>query len=81
MKIFIGWSQYIYIENLTQKNSLQELEEIKNLFQQMIDEVPEFKDFVYDKIISYNLAFDYGMGAINICTDKNGVIRWDMEFK
>lgn len=74
-----GWSQYSNIENLTKHQALRELEEIKILFQRMIDVSQELKEFIRDKIIKYNLAFDYGMGAIGICSELEGIVKWEMD--
>lgn len=76
-----GWSQYIYIENLTKYEALQELEHIKTLFKQMVESSNELKKFIQDKSIKYNLAFYYGMGAINICSEKNEIVEWAIELQ
>lgn len=76
-----GWSQYLNLENLTKHQALKELEEIKNLFKQMLDVSQELRNFVHDKRMKYNLAFNYGMGAIGICSEKNGAVEWETELK
>lgn len=76
-----GWSHYLNIENLKKHNALKELDEIKNLFGQMLQSSEELKRFILDKQITYNLAFDYRMGAIGICSEKNGKIEWKIDIK
>jgi len=76
-----GWSHYLNIANLTKHKALKELDEIKNLFGQMLQSSEELKRFILDKQITYNLAFDYGMGAIGICSEKNGKVEWETELK
>jgi hypothetical protein len=76
-----GWSQYLNLENLTRSQALKELDEIKSLFKQMLDVSQELKAFIQDKKIKYNLAFNYGMGAIDTCSEKDGVVEWGMEVK
>jgi hypothetical protein len=77
-----GWSQYSNIENLNKNQALKELDEIKTLFKRMIDTSPELRTFIVDKKIEYNLYFDdYGKGSITICSEKDGALKWKMEFK
>lgn len=72
-----GWTQFESIENLTKSEALHELDIIKNMFQQILDQSQELKDFIEGKRIKYNLAFNYGMGAIGICSESCGVIEWE----
>lgn len=77
-----GWSQYSSIENLSKKQSLEELNEIKTLFKQMIEVSTELRNFIIDKKVEYNLYFDdYGRVSIIICSEKDGVIKWEMDLK
>jgi len=77
-----GWSQYSNLENLTKHIALKELDEIKTLFQQMIDASPELRIFIVGKKIEYNLYFDdYGKGSIIICSENDRALKWEMEFK
>ena len=77
-----GWSQYSYVENLTKNQALKELDEIKTLFNRMVNSSQELKDFIANKITEYNLYFDdYGKGSIIICSEKDGAIKWEMELK
>lgn len=71
-----GWTQYIDINNVTKHIALSELNEIKELFNQMVDSSEILKKFITDKSIEYNLAYDYGMGAIGICSERDNVIKW-----
>ena len=75
-----GWSLYINFDNLTKRQSLKELNEIKILFQKMLDLSPDLVDFITGKKVQYFLYFDdYGKGSIPICSEKNGVIKWEIE--
>ena len=76
-----GWSNYISINNLTKKISLRELEEIKARFNEIVNYSTEFKKFIEDKEIVYNLAFNYGQGSIGICSEKKGILVWETELK
>lgn len=74
-----GWSQYLNLENVTKEQSLIELSEIKSLFKLMVDSSPELEEFIRTKKIKINLAFNYGASAIGICSEKDGVITWELE--
>lgn len=77
-----GWSQYIYLDNLTKKQSLTELEEIKALFFKMVDTSLDLKNFILGKIIEYVLYFDdYGKGSIIICSERDNVVKWEIELR
>ncbi len=80
--VVTGWSQYSNFTNLTKENSIQELEEIKSLFSKMLNSSAELKKFTEKKSIEYVLSFDdYGKVSINICSEKNGVLKWLVELK
>jgi hypothetical protein len=71
-----GVSQYIYLENITKQSATKELEDIKTLFEKMTFISSELKNFVSGKKVKFNLDFDYGMGDIRICSEKDGIITW-----
>lgn len=76
----MGWSRYLNFSNLTKVNSLNELEEIKNIFAEMMVASDDFKNFVADKVIEYVLCFDDGgKASIYICSEKNDIINWKVE--
>lgn len=73
----IGWSKYLFLENITKKVALEEIEEIKLLFEQMKECSLELQKFVNDKIIEYVLYFDdSGKGSIIICSLNAGTLNW-----
>ncbi len=75
-----GWTLYANIENITKSQSLRELEDVKTLFNKMIDSSAELKAFVADKKVEYSLCYDdYGKGSIIICTEKDGILKWHMK--
>lgn len=72
----IGWSKYKNFTNLTKQQCRKELEEIKIDFNQIVENSVEFKDFIQNKSIEFSLYFDdYGKGSIEICIEKNGIIK------
>jgi hypothetical protein len=76
-----GWTQYLHIENLSKTQALKELMEVKNLFMEMVNISSDLKEFIQNKRVKFNLAFNYGMGSISICSEENGLITWEKELK
>jgi hypothetical protein len=74
-----GWSQYIFLNNLTKQIALRELQEIKILFEEMISISQDLRGFVKNKKIEYNLVFDTGKAGVGICSEKNGNIEWQRD--
>src|SRR5258708_4065163 len=75
-----GWSQFTNLENITQTTCTKELEEIKTLFTEMIEDSPELKEFIQGKSVLYSLYFDdYGKTWIAICSEKSGFIKWHLK--
>jgi hypothetical protein len=78
--VVTGWSQYSNFTNLTKKNSMQELKEIKSLFFEMLNSSADLKKFTEKKCIEYVLSYDdYGKASIDICSEKDGVLKWQIE--
>jgi hypothetical protein len=78
--VVTGWSQYSNFTNLTKRNSIQELEEMKSLFSEMLNSSAELKKFAEKKCIEYVLSFDdNGKASIDICSEKDGVLKWQIE--
>lgn len=71
-----GCSQYSNISNITKSIALKELNEIKELFGVMVASSETLRSFIKNKNIEYNFAYNYGMGAIGICTEINNEVIW-----
>jgi hypothetical protein len=74
-----GWTQYSNLDNLNKYYALIEFEEVKSIFLSMLEVSLELKEFIKNKTIQYNLAYDYGMGGVGICSEENGVFTWEYE--
>lgn len=74
-----GFTNYSFIENLKKRIAIKELENTKAEFNEYVEALPEFKDFMKNKEIHYYLMLDYGKGSIPICNEKNAQISWDCE--
>ena len=78
----IGWSEFINFENLTKSQSLKDLEEVKEVFSRIANVSEEFRNFVKDKTIVYNLYFDdAGKASIAICSEKDGLVKWHINIE
>lgn len=74
-----GFTSYNDLKNINKSIAIRELEDTKVKFNGYIEIVPEFNDFLKNKEIKYSLAYDYGMGSIGICSEKNGVFTWEYQ--
>ncbi len=74
-----GWTNNNLLENVTQQSALAELKDIKSLFTKMVDDSKELSQFIKGRQIEYFLSYDYGMGSIGICSEKEGEVRWETE--
>ncbi|MFP5043135.1 hypothetical protein [Parasediminibacterium sp. JCM 36343] len=78
----IGWTNFIHFENLTKRQSLIELNEIKDLFRLMLNSSKDFADFAENKTIIYFLNYDdAGKCGIEICSEENGQIFWQAQLR
>lgn len=76
----IGWSQYFNLKNLTKEIALLELKEIKDLFFKMTESSKELRMFLTNRQIIYTLCFDdYGKASINICSEIDDVLKWEID--
>jgi hypothetical protein len=71
-----GWTQHLYLNQLTKSNAAEELVHIKQDFQKLVSSSSDWKDFLNDKTIQYNLDYDEFGKGIGICNEINGEIKW-----
>lgn len=74
-----GSTNYSFIENLNKRIAITELENTKAEFNDYVEALPEFQEFMKNKEIKYYLILDYGKGSIPICSEKKGEIIWDCQ--
>jgi len=74
-----GWIIENDLKNITKTIALNELTEIKELFNAMITTSTELTDFIKGRQVEYHLGYDYGMGGLEICSEINGQIKWTTE--
>jgi hypothetical protein len=72
-----GWTNSIHFENLTKRQSLTELNKIKELFRLMLNSSDDLAKFAENKKIKYFLNYDdAGKCGIEICSEENGKTFW-----
>lgn len=78
--VVIGWSQYLNFTNITIAGSIKELEEIKLLFASLLRHSDEIRRFTINREIEYKLCFDdAGKTSIDICTERNSIVKWSIK--
>ncbi len=78
----VGWSNFSNPKFLPKAIAITELEEIKELFVKMCDTFPELVKFASNKSKVYTLCFDCsGKTSVEICQEKNGIVRWSFELE
>ena len=77
--IVVGWLNNI--SNINKAMALAELESIKSMFWEMINDSNDLREFSIGKDIIFKLAYSYGMGAIGVCEEIDGVINWLLDIK
>jgi hypothetical protein len=76
-----GWTNNNNLESVTRQSAINELQEIKSLFSKMVASSSELADFIKVRQVEYYLGYDYGMGAIGICSEKKGELNWETILK
>ncbi len=76
-----GWTNNNLLENVTRQSALNELTEIKSVFAKMVDTSNELSEFIKGRKIEYHLGYDYGIGGIGICFEKDGQIIWETQLQ
>lgn len=76
-----GWTEFNHLKNLTKRQALKELNEIKELFTQLVTTSKNFADFSQNKMIKYCLGYDTGKGGIQICSEQNAKLVWDYQLR
>ncbi len=57
-----------------------DLDEGEAAFRFLMNESTQFRAAVTGRPISYELAEDYGMGSISICSRRDGILEWSHGF-
>ncbi|MGQ7947576.1 hypothetical protein [Flavobacterium sp. WC2509] len=74
-----GWVENHELKNISKKRVLNELSETKQLFSKMLAVSTDLKKFIEDRNVEYSLCYNYGMGSLELCREKNGNIDWTTE--
>lgn len=60
---------------ISKEKAVEELNQLIDEFKTITNEAKEFKNYIKNRSIEYNLVFDSGNAGINICKIKNGIIE------
>lgn len=78
--VISGWSRYNNFTNITKSKSLEELEDIKNTYNEMELLSNELKHFAEYRCKEFVLNYeDVGKSSIEICSEKEGVFEWKLD--
>ena len=77
----VGQTNYNDPDNLNKKTAINELDDIKAEFNDYRNLNAEFDNYFTDKKIKFCLAYDYGMGGIELCNESDGTITWSYDIK
>jgi hypothetical protein len=72
-----GWSQTGSLKSITHLSAMEELNNVKSEFNDMLTVSDQLKDFVKAKTLAFILAFDdYGKVSIDIVEERDDIIYW-----
>jgi hypothetical protein len=71
-----GWLESYDLKNISKTRALNELNETKELFAKMLSASPDLRKFIKDRNLEYSVSYNYGMGIIELCREKNENIDW-----
>ncbi len=74
-----GWTNAHSVSNLSHKSALDELDDVKHIFQDMIAACPDLLDLAGKDRVKFRLCLDYGMGAVDICSEIDGILIWGID--
>jgi len=77
----VGQTNYNNTDNLNKRIAINELNDIKAEFNDYEELDTEFNSFFENKTVRFCLAYDYGMGGIELCNDLDGKITWSYDVK
>ena len=70
-----GYIPYNTISEIPKETIRNELQKVKDNFNELINSSQSFKDFALENGINYSLDLDYGGGSIIICAEIEGVYK------
>ena len=74
-----GWTNTINFNNIAKENILQELDDLKSSFSEIVEKFPELNDIVKgnDLTIEYHMSYnDSGKAGIGLCSEIEGKLNW-----
>lgn len=69
------------LDSMTQASALRELTEIKGLFEKMLSESQNLRQFATNKSLEFILTISAGMSNQPVCREHNGEVIWEASLK
>jgi hypothetical protein len=76
-----GWTNTIFLENLTKAKAIEEITETKKDYKNLLIGYPLLEGFLKEKTPTFSLNYDTGKAGISICKEVSGGISWDTNLK
>lgn len=73
------WTQTIYIENITKEKSERELDQLKEVFAELVDEYDAIESLRNNFEIEFLVSYDTGKAGVGICSEINNELIWYIE--
>ena len=80
-KLSINSYSDFLLENTTKDMALEKIEYSKNILDEIINSVPQFKAHVENSEKEYTFCYDYQTGAVALAFESNSKIKWMMDLK
>lgn len=72
-----GWSSYLDLRNITRTIAIQELQNLKLAFSEMVQASANLSTFISNRRVRYILYYDDGgKASVKLCEEKDGKIEW-----
>jgi hypothetical protein len=69
-----------YPENVTAETVRADLLRAHDAIERLSASSPAFREFMETVTVHYVLIYDYGKGAIDLCREESGGLRWAAGF-
>ena len=75
--VVTGWSRSSTVDGITKESALMELRRVKATYEEMTAVCPDLLELSGKSRVRFRLGFDYGKGALHICSELDGDLTWE----
>ncbi|MTK52137.1 hypothetical protein [Paludibacter sp.] len=72
---YLPYHKYNTISSIPKEHIHEELDKMKETFNQIISKSEKVKKIIMECGINYFLVYDYGNGGVAACSEENGVYK------